>query len=59
MKTRHVVFLEDEVIKGSTVPREIRIKEKRVYVPTPMVVEPFFSVPATVFLRCLEVYGGT
>jgi hypothetical protein len=36
------------VIRGSTVPREIRLEEKRVCVPTPMVAEPFFSVPAAV-----------
>jgi hypothetical protein len=45
---RHVVFLEDEVIMGSTIPREIWLEEKRVYVPTPMVVEPFFLVSAAV-----------
>jgi hypothetical protein len=48
VKTRHIVFLEDDVIRGSTVPREIRLEEKRVCVPTPMVAEPFFSVPAIV-----------
>jgi hypothetical protein len=48
VETRHTVFLEDEVIRGSTVPREIRLEEKRVCVPTPMVTEPFFSVPAAV-----------
>jgi hypothetical protein len=48
VETRYAVFLEDEVIRGSTVPREIRLEEKRVYVPTPMVAEPFFSVPAAV-----------
>jgi hypothetical protein len=37
IEMRHVVFLEDEVIRGSTVPREIRLEEKRIYVPTPMV----------------------
>jgi hypothetical protein len=36
------------VIRGSMVPREIRLEEKRVYVPTPMVGEPFFSVPIAV-----------
>jgi hypothetical protein len=36
------------VIRGSTVPREIRLEEKRVCVPTLMVAEPFFSVPAAV-----------
>jgi hypothetical protein len=48
VETRHAVFLEDDVIRGSTVPREIRLEEKRVCVPAPMVTEPFFSVPAAV-----------
>jgi hypothetical protein len=48
VETRHAVFLEDEVIRGSMVPREIRLEEKRVCVPTPMVTEPFFSVSAAV-----------
>jgi hypothetical protein len=48
VEMRHAIFLKDEVIKGSMVPREIRLEEKRVYVPTPMVAEPFFSVPAAV-----------
>jgi hypothetical protein len=30
------------------VPREIRLEEKRVCVPTPMVAELFFSVPVAV-----------
>jgi hypothetical protein len=38
---RHAVFLEDEVIRGTTVLQEKRLEEKRVYVPTPMVEEPF------------------
>jgi hypothetical protein len=37
VEMRHAVFLEDEVIRESMVPREIRLEEKRVYVPTPMV----------------------
>jgi hypothetical protein len=48
VETRHAVFLEDEVIRGSMVPREIWLEEKRICVPTPMVAEPFFSVPAAV-----------
>jgi hypothetical protein len=48
VETRHAVFLEDDVIRGSTVPQEIRLEEKRVCVPTQMVTEPFFSVPAAV-----------
>jgi hypothetical protein len=48
VETRYTVLLEDEVIRGSTIPREIRLEEKRVCVPTPMVAEPFFSIPANV-----------
>jgi hypothetical protein len=48
METRHAVFLEDDMIRGSTVPRKIRLEEKRVCVPTLIVAEPFFSVPAAV-----------
>ena len=33
------------MIRGSMVVREISFKEKRVYVPTPMVQEPFFTLP--------------
>jgi hypothetical protein len=36
------------VIRGSTVPQEIQLEEKWVCVPTPMVAEPFFLVPAAV-----------
>jgi hypothetical protein len=35
VETRHVIFLEDEMMRGSTVPREISLEETRVYVPTP------------------------
>jgi hypothetical protein len=48
VEMRHDVFLDNEAIRGSTVPREIRLEEERVYVPTLMFVEPFFSVPATI-----------
>jgi hypothetical protein len=48
VEMRHVVFLEDEVIRGSTLPQEIRLEEKQVCVPTLMVTELFFSVPTTV-----------
>jgi hypothetical protein len=33
VETRHAVFLEDEVIRGSMVPQEIRLEEKRICVP--------------------------
>jgi hypothetical protein len=48
VEMRHAVFLEDEVIRRSTVPREIRLEEKWVCVLTLMITEPFFSVPAAV-----------
>jgi hypothetical protein len=48
VKIRHTIFLEDEVIRESMVPREIRLEEKRVCVPTLMVAEPVFSVPVAV-----------
>ena len=37
VETRHVVFLEDDMIRGSMVVQEINFEEKWVYVPTPMV----------------------
>ena len=46
MKTRHAVFLEDELMRGSMVAREIDLEVKRVYAPTPMIHEPIFSLSA-------------
>ena len=46
VETRHAVFLEDEMMRGSMVAREIDLEEKRVYAPTPMIQEPFFTLPA-------------
>jgi hypothetical protein len=48
VEMRYIIFLEDEVIRGNMVPRDIRLEEKQVYVPTPMVAKPFFSVPTIV-----------
>jgi hypothetical protein len=45
VETRHVVFLEEELIRGSKVAREINLEKKRVHAPTPMVQEPFFTLP--------------
>jgi hypothetical protein len=45
IETRHVVFLEEELIRGSMVAREINLEEKRIHVPTPIVQEPFFTIP--------------
>ena len=33
------------MIRRSMVAREISFEEKRIYVPTPMVQEPFFTLP--------------
>jgi hypothetical protein len=46
VEMRHAIFLEDEIMRGSIVPREMSLEEKRVYVPTPMIHEliPLMSV---------------
>ena len=36
------------MIRGSIVARKIDLEEKRVYVPTPMIQEPYFSLPVVV-----------
>ena len=45
VEIRHAVFLEDDMVRGSMVVREINLEEKRVHVPTLMVQEPFFTLP--------------
>ena len=45
VETRHAVFLEDEMMRGSLVARKIDLEEKRVHAPNPMIQEPFFSLP--------------
>ena len=45
VETRHAVFREDELMRGSMVAREIDLEEKRVYAPTLIIHEPFFSLP--------------
>jgi hypothetical protein len=48
VETRHTVFLKDMVIRRSMIPQEIRLEEKQVCVPTPMVIELFFSIHVAV-----------
>jgi hypothetical protein len=48
VEMRHAIFLEDEMMRGSMVAREIVLEEKRVCVPTPMIQEPFFELPVLV-----------
>ena len=45
VETRHAIFLEDQMVRGSMVARKIDLEEKRVFVPTPMIQEPFFALP--------------
>jgi hypothetical protein len=37
VEMRRAIFLDDEMMRRSTVPQKISLKEKRVYVPTPMI----------------------
>jgi hypothetical protein len=46
VETRHAVFLEDQMIRGSGTFRKIDLEEKRVYTPNPVIQEHFFSLPA-------------
>jgi hypothetical protein len=48
VETRHAVFLEDEMMRGSMVAREIVLEEKWVCVSTPMIHKPFFELPVLV-----------
>jgi hypothetical protein len=45
VETRHTVFLKDEMMRGRTMPREMSLKEKRVYVPTHMIYELIHPEP--------------
>jgi hypothetical protein len=48
VETRYAVFLEDEMMRGNMVAREIILEEKQVCVPTSMIQEPFFELPVLV-----------
>jgi hypothetical protein len=41
VETKHAVFLENEMIRGSSTVRKIDFEEKRVYTPNPVIQEPF------------------
>jgi hypothetical protein len=47
------------MIKGSKVLREVDLREKRTYVPIPMVEEPYFSIPAVVPPTVVTTRGET
>jgi hypothetical protein len=59
IETRHAIFLEDDMTKGSKVLREVDLQEKRTYVPIPMVEEPYFSIPAMVPAAVVTTRGET
>jgi hypothetical protein len=48
IETKHVVFLEDEMMRESMVAQKIDLEEKRECVPTLMIQEPFFELPILV-----------
>jgi hypothetical protein len=50
VETRHAIFLDDEMMRGSTVPQKISLEEKQVYVLTPMIHELFPSVPVQEYI---------
>ena len=52
VETRHAVFLEDEMMRGSMVAQEIDFEEKRVYAPTPKIHEPFFHYLLSLHRQC-------
>ena len=45
VETKHAIFLDDEMVRGSMVARKIDLEEKPVFVPTLMIQEPFFTLP--------------
>jgi hypothetical protein len=46
-------------MRGSTVPREISLEEKWVYVPTPMIHELFPSVPVQEYISPTFEFGSS
>jgi hypothetical protein len=59
IETKHAIFLEDDMIKGSKLLREVDLLEKRTYVPILMVEEPYFSIPAVVPPTVVTTRGET
>jgi hypothetical protein len=49
VETRHAVFLEDELMRGSMIAWKIDLEEKSVHAPNPMIQEPFSR-----YLLCLH-----
>lgn len=58
-ETRHTVFLENYMMRGSMTPREIILEEKREYVPIPIIQELVFPVPTGVALFVERTVNAT
>jgi hypothetical protein len=56
---RHAIFLEDEMMRRSTVPQEISLEEKQFYVPTPMIHELFPFVPVQEYISLTFEVGSS
>jgi hypothetical protein len=59
VETRHAVFLEDKMMRGSMVALKIDLEEKRVYVPSPTIPKvavqaPIVTRPMTTMCEDLE-----
>ena len=52
VETRHAVFLEDEMMRGSLVAWKIDLEEKRVHAPNPMFRSHFYHYLLYLRLRC-------
>jgi hypothetical protein len=59
VETGHVIFLEDEMMRGSTMSREISLEEKRIYVPTPIIHELISSVPVQEYISPTFEFGSS
>jgi hypothetical protein len=55
VEMRHVVFLEDELMRRSMVAQKIDLEEKRVHAPNPIIQKPFFSLPVVLAPTIPEV----
>jgi hypothetical protein len=55
VETRHAVFLEDEMMRGIMVAREIDLEKKQVCVPTPMIQELFFLLPVVAAQKIQDI----
>jgi hypothetical protein len=58
VEMRHEIFLDDEMMRKSTMPREISLEEKRIYVSTPVIHELIPSVSVQEYISPTFVVGS-